>query len=169
MLSLSVFGLLHRMMGLLPQTRFMWLLICRMLTRLYRFLLKMLRWLMISILWCLRIQITICLHVNSLCMIVPSLTTLWHPPQVISQTVRLPEKVSKANANTPLVTTSLRRSSRLNRDTEEIQYVRLPYAPKKRRQPLVPEPVEGQAKRKLSLNDLPQPDAEVPSPIPIQT
>jgi len=31
----------------------------------------------------------------------------------------------------------------------------------------VPEPVEGQAKRKLSLNDLPQPDAEVPSPIPI--
>ena len=100
-------------------------------------------------------------------MIVPSLTTLWHSPQVISQTVRLPEKVSKANANTPLVTTSLRRSSRLNRDPEEIQHVRLPYAPKKRRQPLVPEPVEGQAKRKLFLNDPPQLDAEVPSPIPI--
>jgi hypothetical protein len=29
-------------------------------------------------------------------------------PQVISKTLRLPKRVSKANANTPLVTTSLR-------------------------------------------------------------
>ena len=47
--------------------------------------------------------------------------------------------------------------------------MRLPYAPKKRRQPLVPEPVEGQAKHKLSLNQPPQPADDVPSPIPIQT
>jgi len=33
--------------------------------------------------------------------------------QALSQTIRLPGKVSKVNANTPLVTTSLRRSSRL--------------------------------------------------------
>jgi len=68
-----------------------------------------------------------------------------------------------------VVTTSLRRSSRLNANAEAVQHVRLPYAPKKRRHPVVPEPVEGQTKRKLTLTTPPQADEEIPSPIPIQT
>ena len=66
-------------------------------------------------------------------------------------------------------TASLRRSARLNNKAGEVQHVRLPYAPKKRRQPVVPETVDGQSKRKLSLNDPPQPRDVVPPPIPIDT
>ena len=57
----------------------------------------------------------------------------------------------------------------MNPDGVDIQHVRLPYAPKKRRQQVQPESVDGLAKRKLSLNDPPQPDGEVPHPIPTQT
>lgn len=82
--------------------------------------------------------------------------------------VRLPVRISKSRASTPVATSSLRRSSRLNHDEEdEIQHVRLPYAPQKRRVKLVPEVVEGNVKRKLSVDAPPQPDEEVSPPIPI--
>ena len=84
-------------------------------------------------------------------------------------TLSLPRRISRTRTLTPLVSTSLRRSARLNPDGVDVQHVRLPYAPKKRRQQVQPESVDGLAKRKLSLNDPPQPDGEVPQPIPTQT
>ena len=91
------------------------------------------------------------------------------PIQSTSNTLSLPRRISRTRTLTPLVSTSLRRSARLNLDGVDIQHVRLPYAPKKRRQQVQPELVDGLAKRKLSLNDPPQPDGEVPHPIPTQT
>jgi len=92
-------------------------------------------------------------------------------PQTPTQgrTLRLPSVISKTKPCTPMVTSSLRRSARLNRASGEVQHVRLPYAPKKRRQPVEPEVVDGQAKRKLSLNIPPRPDEEISASILVQT
>ena len=87
---------------------------------------------------------------------------------VLIRTLGLPSLISKTKPRTPIVNSSLRRSARLNRAPADVQHIRLPYAPKKHRQPVEPEVVDGQVKRKLSLNDPPNPAEEVPDPILIQ-